>query len=381
MNGLERRLRRIDGFQQRHTIPGLLFALTKKYGDDNAGALGVQLTYALFVTVFPLLLLLITVLGIVLADDPGDRHRVVTSAFGEFPIVGSALAHNIHALKRSSVFGLVVGLVGLLYGTTNLAQAGLYSMEQVWNIPGAARPNVVKRMARSLTFLAVLAVGLVLGTALAGFGTFGRHNAVLGLLGELLAALVNVALYLAAFRVLTPRQVSTRLLLPGVVLGGIGWTVLQAVGGYVVGHDLKGASAVYGLFGLVLGLIAWISLGVQLTLYAAELNTVLHHRLWPRSMIQPPLTRADQLSLALQATENQRRPEQRVSSRFTVAPMTQDEYRANDYRQRQDGEGLVHRAPDDSSRIGELDAAGPPRQGGPSDRSGPRPGGDRVGSD
>jgi hypothetical protein len=93
----------------------------------------------------------------------------------------------------------------------------------------------------------------------------------------------------------------------------------------------------YGTFGLVLGLMAWIFLGAQLTLYAAEINTVRERHLWPRSLVQPPLTEADQKSLSLQATENQRRPEQVVESRFLEAPMDQDEYRARGYRTQPEG--------------------------------------------
>ncbi len=321
--------------------------MTKKFGDDNAGALTVQITYSLFVTIFPLLLLLITILSIVLSNDPADRQRVLNSAFGQFPIVGQQLAHNIHAMRRSSVIGLVIGIVGLVYGSTGLAQSGLYAMAQVWNIPSAVRPNYVTRMTRSLIFLVVLAVGLIVTTALAGFGTFGRHNFVLGIAGEVLAALLNIGLYLAAFRALTPRQIATRLLLPGTVVGGIAWTILQSFGSYVVGHDLKGASAFYGVFGLVLGLIAWIYLAAEVTIYSAELNTVLFHHLWPRGMVQPPLTEADQRSLALQATQNQRRPEQIVETRFTSGPMTQDEYRANNYVQDASRTGVERREPDD----------------------------------
>ncbi|MGH9292463.1 MAG: YihY/virulence factor BrkB family protein [Acidimicrobiales bacterium] len=320
-------LRRIDAFQQRHTASSFLFGVVKKFGDDNAGALAAQLTYTFFLTIFPLLLLLVTILGFVLAGDPSARQRVLNSAFGEFPIVGQQLAHNIHELRRNSAFGFVVGIVGLVYGSTGLAQTGLYSMEQIWDIPSAVRPNFVTRMARSLLFLVVLGIGLILTTALAGFGTFGRHNLWLGVVGEILAFVVNLGLYLAAFRTLTPKQVTTRSLLPGVVVGAVAWTILQAVGGYVVGHDLKGASAVYGTFGLVLGLIAWISLGVTITLYAAEMNAVVFHRLWPRGLIQPPLTEADQRSLAMQVTETRRRPEQVVSTWFRTRPMLQDEYR------------------------------------------------------
>jgi uncharacterized BrkB/YihY/UPF0761 family membrane protein len=342
---VEGTMRRIDGFQQRHLIPSFVLGVIKKYGDDNAGNLVVQVTYALFVTVFPLLLLLVTVLGTVLADDPAARARVLHSAVGQFPIIGQQLAHNIHAIKRSSVLALIVSVLGLIYGSTGLAQAGLFSMAEIWNIPSAVRPGYLARMARALVFLVVLAVGLVLTTALAGFGTFGRHDVWLGVLGEVLAALVNVALYLAAFRTLTPHQVRTRALIPGVIVGGIAWTILQAVGSYVVGHDLKGASALYGFFGLVLGLMAWIYLGAEVTIYSAEVNTVLHHRLWPRGLVHPPLTDADQRSLAFQVMEERQRPEQDVSTRFHGAPMTQDEFKEHGNAVDSDSEGIERHSP------------------------------------
>jgi YihY family inner membrane protein len=338
-------VRRIDAIQQRHLIPSFVVGVIKKFGDDNAGNLTIQLTYTMFVTVFPLLLLLVTILGIVLADDPADRARVLHSALGQFPVIGQQLGHNIHAIKRSSTLGLVFGIVGLVYGSTALAQAGLFAMEQIWNLPAAARPSYASRMVRAGIFLVVLALGLILTTTLAGFGTFGKHNFWLGVAGEVVAVIVNVALFLAAFRTLTPSQVETRSLIPGVIIGGVMWTVLQAVGGYVVGHDLKGASALYGLFGLVLGLVAWIYLGAEITIYAAEINTVLHHRLWPRGIIHPPLTEADQRSFAFQVTEYQQRPEQEVITRFRDRPMTQDEYREHGYKGDRGEPGIERQVP------------------------------------
>jgi YihY family inner membrane protein len=345
VNVTQRLLRRVDGFQQRHVVPSFVVGVFLKYGDDNAGNLAVQLTYAMFVTVFPLLLLLVTIMGIVLANDPGERVRVLHTALGQFPIIGQQIGHNLHAIKRSSVFGLVFGILGLVYGSTGLAQSGLFAMEQIWDIPAAARPNFLTRMLRAGIFLAVLAVGLILTTSLAGFGTFGQHRLWLGVIGELLAVVINVALYLAAFRTLTPHQISTRSLIPGVITGGIAWTILQAAGGYVVGHDLKGASALYGLFGIVLGLVAWIYLGAEVTLYAAEINVVLHGRLWPRGLVRPPLTEADQRSLASQVTEDQRRPEQVVSTRFRGRPMTQEEYRERGYEGDDETPGIERESP------------------------------------
>ena len=66
----------------------------------------------------------------------------------------------------------------------------------------------------------------------------------------------------------------------------------------------------------MLGLLAWIYLATEVTVYSAELNVVLARRLWPRSIVQPPLTEADRASMALQALQNQRRPEQHVEVTF-----------------------------------------------------------------
>jgi len=64
---------------------------------------------------------LLTVLNIVLAGDPGTRKALLNSALGQFPVIGSQLGHNIHGLQRSSVIGLVIGLLGLLWGSAGLA--------------------------------------------------------------------------------------------------------------------------------------------------------------------------------------------------------------------------------------------------------------------
>src|SRR5271165_4866752 len=110
MNVFERGVRRVDAFQQRHVPAAFAVGLSKKFGDDNGGALVARLTFAVFTTIFPLLLL-VTVLALVLSGNPSLRHTVLSSAYGEFPVVGSQLGNNIHAIKRNSAFGLAVGIV------------------------------------------------------------------------------------------------------------------------------------------------------------------------------------------------------------------------------------------------------------------------------
>jgi hypothetical protein len=81
-------------------------------------------------------------------------------------------------------------------------------------------------------------------------------------------------------------------------------------------HHFLHSDSAYGIFATVLGLLAWIYLATEITVYSAEINVVVARRLWPRSIVQPPLTEADRASMALQALQNQRRAEQKIEVTF-----------------------------------------------------------------
>ena len=119
---------------------------------------------------------------------------------------------------------------------------------------------------------------------------------------------------------LTPPAVPTRPLVPGAVGAGAGWTLLQALGGYLVAHNLRHASQLYGFFGIVLGLLSFLALAATITLYAAEAGVVWNRHLWPRSLLQPPLTDADERVLSAIAEQEERRPEQTVEISSATSP-------------------------------------------------------------
>ncbi len=319
MNPVERAIRRVDATQQRYRPTAFVFGVIKKYGDDNGGVLVSNLAYSAFVSIFPLLLVLVTILGLAASVDASFRTEVLNAVAGQVPLIGHTLTGNVHQLKRSSVIGLIVGFVGLVWGSAGLAQAGLFTMGQVWNLPGPARPGYVQRLGRAGLFLCLLGGGVIVTTGLASLNTYYLKGFWLVLPAEVLAAAFNVGMYTGAFRVLTPKGVPTRRLMPGAITGGILWTVLQILGTYLIHHYLH-SDSVYGVFGTVLGLLAWIYLAVEITVYSAEINVVLTRRLWPRAIVQPPLTEADRSSMALQALQNQRRPEQHVEVTFDDRP-------------------------------------------------------------
>ena len=237
---------------------------------------------------------------------------------GQFPVISHQLS-GVHQLRRSSYVGLVVGLLAALWGSSGLAQSGMFAMSQVWNLPGPDRPGYWQRLGRA---------GLLPARARC---RCGRHDAADQLRN------VRQQLSLADSGGRAPRRgrqrgdvhhwlprpdpktVPIRQLLPGAILAGLGWTVLLAIGTQLVHHYLH-SDSVYGIFAIVLSLVAWIYLIVEITIYAAEVNVVLARRLWPRSVVQPPLTRADRHALALQPLAEQRRDEQQVAVSYADLP-------------------------------------------------------------
>jgi YihY family inner membrane protein len=317
MNVAERAVRRIDRFQQTHAPIAFGFGVVKKFGDDRGPGLCALLTYYGFMSLFPLLLVLTTILGFV--GNARIEQSVIGTTLKQFPVVGQQIGRDAsHPLHGSGV-GLALGLLGLVYGALGSAQAVQHAMAQVWNVPGVIRPGFVPRMARCLGLFLVLATGMALSAFASGIATVTDQAFVSRALGIVVSGVVNVALYLVVFRIVTPRSIPSRDLRAGAVVGGIGYTILLAFGTALVQHQLRHAEAVYGQFAFVLGIIGWLYLVFQLTLYAAEIDVVRARRLWPRSIVQPPLTNADERVLHDVAHQEQRRPEERVGVGFELA--------------------------------------------------------------
>ncbi|MEZ0109617.1 membrane protein [Catenulispora sp. EB89] len=287
--------RRIDTFQQRRRWLAFPAAVWRKLSDDQVGNLTGLLTFYAFVSLFPLLLLLVTVLGFALRHDPALQQWVLRSALADFPVIGDQLRGNIHALGRGPV-GLVVGLTGSLLGARGLANAAQNVLNRMWAVPYNRRPGFPWSWLRSYAFIAVVGVGMAVTTLVADLAAgLGSGPLALGVrLAALLAAVaIGTLTYWLALRLAIAAEVPGGQLWTGAVIGAVGWQILQAVGGYYVTHQLRHASTLYGAFGLVLGLIAWLYLQARVTLYAVEVDVVRARKLWPRSLFPPPTTAGD----------------------------------------------------------------------------------------
>jgi membrane protein len=312
MTMLKRMLRRMDAWQQRNRVAAVSYAVIRKFGDDDANLWVVALGWYGFTAVYPLLLVVVTVLGYVGVASLG--HGIVDTLH-QFPVIGSDFnpargSSNLHG----NVVALVVGCGGLLYGAQGVTQTAEQAMSRVWNTPPVERPGFVPRFFRSLAGLAIIATAFIANAFVDPFITGRGHSPVLRI-ALLVAALVgNVVLYFAAFWTLTPPDEARRKFLPGAVLAGIAFTALTTAGSSLIQSQLRHANNTYGAFASVIGVVTYLFLLAKVTLYAAELNPVLAHRLWPRALPTQPPTRADNEVLRALTHEERRRPDQIVAS-------------------------------------------------------------------
>ena len=319
-----RLVERLDSFQRRHPAAGLPIAVVYKFVDDQGGYLAALIAYYGFLSLFPLLLLLSTILSFALAGDAHLQQQVLNSALGQFPLVGAQLRDR-HGISGSGV-GVAVGIVGTLYGGLGVAQAAQNAMNTVWRVPRNQRPNPLAARGRGLLLLVVVGASTVATTVLSALGaSAGAFGASIGIAvrAALVVAslLINSAVFTIAFRIATARHLAVRDTVPGAVTAAVAWQVLQSFGTAYVGHVVKNATVANSVFALVLGLIAWLYLEAVVVVLAAEYNAVRSLHLYPRALLTPftdnvDLTPADETAYTEQAAAQRAKGFERVSVTF-----------------------------------------------------------------
>jgi membrane protein len=320
---------RADAYQRRHRWAGLPLAVLYKFADDQGTYLAAQITYYGFVALFPLLLLLSTFLGYALHGNPHLQRQVLDSALAQFPVVGDQIATNIRSF-HGSVAGLVIGILGCVYGGLGIVQSVQNTLNKVWGVPRNSRLNPVRARLRSLLLLVIGGGSVLLTTVLSALGAAAdAYGASLGgsvrTLVTVAAIALNVTLFIVAFRILTARPVTIREIRAGAIAAAVIWQALQLTLALLLGHKLKGATATYGLFALVLGLLAWIYLGAITTVICAEFNAVRAGQLWPRALLTPftdnvELTPADQRAYTSYAKTERHKSFENIDVSFGKPP-------------------------------------------------------------
>jgi membrane protein len=308
---MQRVLRRADAAQRKRPALAFPFAVAKKFGDDRGGQMAALIAYFGFFSLFPLLLVFVTVAAFAIQDDQALRQRLLDTILDKFPVVGPSVSANIGSITGSP-WALGVGLVLALWSGTRVVTSIQWALDDVWDVPRAERASLPGRILRALVMLVIFGGAIVASTILTAIDG--------GLLLEAVSLVGTVALsacmFAFAYRVLTVARISWRDVLPGAILAALAWTLMLMLGTWIVDRYVSQAKAIYGVFAIVIGLLAWIALFAQLFLLAAEVNVVRARRLWPRSLTDPASAPPDREVLADQAREERAAPEERVEVRF-----------------------------------------------------------------
>jgi YihY family inner membrane protein len=312
---VQRVVRAVDRVQQRSKPIGFVVGIFKKYGDDRGGQLAAQLAFSAFLSFFPLMLVVVTVTSFLAHRSPNLAEQIRTSAIAEFPVVGAELTKNEQALKGSGL-GLVVGFLLLLWAGFGFTQALQDAFLEVWHVPHKDRPAFLVRLKRGVLVISMLIFEVLASVVLGFLGSLITNSRLAGALGLLGGLVITLTVYSMVFWMLSPRSTPVSDLMPGVALAALGWQALQTVGVRLISSQLRRSSELYGTIGAALGLIGFLVLTSQFLVYALELCTVRTYRLWPRSLVQPPLTHADQSVLVLLAKQEERWPEESVTIAF-----------------------------------------------------------------
>ncbi len=245
----------------------------ERFSEIHGGSLAAAVTLASFLSLFPLVIVAIAVVGFFASTTP-DLSDEVAGFLGLTPTgtAAGALDTAIGTAEESRAAASIVGFVGLLWSALGLVAALQYAYGAVWQVTGRGLKDKV------------LALAWFVGAALV-FVTSFAVTAVLGFLPPLFAPLnlvvgigVSFGLFLWTAKVLCNRDVGWRPLIPGAVLGAVGLELLKVVGGIYVPRAVASSSALYGSIGIVFAILAWLLFFGRLIVYSATLNVVLWER-------------------------------------------------------------------------------------------------------
>jgi YihY family inner membrane protein len=250
----------IDGFIRHKT--GRHAALLAHYG---------------FLSVFPLLAVMTTILGFVLENASGLRTRIVDSAFSNLPFIGEQIQQDPSQIHGNALV-LIAGLATAFWAGTKCFVAAQNGMNDIWEVPERDRPSLARSRGRALIAIGVVGLAQVASATVTGIVAISGVSWLNRILLVIAAIAINIGVLLEAYRVLTARALNRRQLLPGAIGAGIGFSVLQLIGTTIVQRAIRSSTPVYGNFATVIALLSWLTMHAVVALLGVEANAALDRR-------------------------------------------------------------------------------------------------------
>jgi membrane protein len=252
---------------ERLPVIGGVLHVHNRYGELKGNNLAAAVAFQSFLSLFPLLLVIVAGIGLFAANDETVGADIVRQ-LGLQGDAADIVTDAVETAATSPATAGPIGLAGLLWSGLGLVNALQYSMDQVW--------QVEERGMRDKLF----GLGWLIGAAMLFVGASAITTALNWLpgfitpLGVVVGIAVNLALWLWSFKVLPNRELPLRALIPGAVLGALGLEAMKFIGAFYLPRMVADSSALYGSIGIVFAVLAWLLVFSRLVLYATVLNVV-----------------------------------------------------------------------------------------------------------
>ncbi|MDB5168775.1 MAG: putative ribonuclease [Candidatus Saccharibacteria bacterium] len=294
MNAYDKTLQKLDRVQREHFTLSFLYAVVKKYGEDRAGTQAALLTYYGFLSLFPLLLVLTTVLGTITNSHSELQRTVIDSITSYFPGLGTQLSQHVHTLHRAGL-ALIVGLLFTFYGTRGVADAFQNGVNDIWSVPRDHRTGFPLSIVKNLTLIIVGGIGFSAASIISTYAAaFANQQLEFKLLSGVISVFILFWVFLLLIKLSLPGHIRLKQIGYGAATAAILLVVVQTCGGLILTHVLKNLDALYSSFSIALGLLFWIYLQAQVMYFSVEVATVEAQKLWPRSLSGKNCTVADE---------------------------------------------------------------------------------------
>src|SRR6476646_8231939 len=133
---IDRVAERIDHVQRRHPVFAFPFAVFKRYGEDNGGWTGALISYYGFFSLFPFLVVLVTIATWVLGDRPDLLQKVLVALWSNVPFAAGLQANVEEEVRTIQASGwvMLISVIVTLWGALGVVRVLQDAVNTVWGV-------------------------------------------------------------------------------------------------------------------------------------------------------------------------------------------------------------------------------------------------------
>lgn len=265
-------------------------AVLESFAKDNGGLVAAAVSFYVFLSLIPILLIAVAVAGYVLGSPEQSQDVVVgwVERYGLTQEAGEQITSIVREVIAGRGAATGISLVILFWTVTTAVSNLERAINVAWNVE-QARGFAMRRLI-ALAVCGVVAALLALSfAATAGLKLVKSVDAVIlgtspaswpwiwDLAGFAVPVLITIAAFTLIYKIMPNTAVPTHVALTGGLFAGVLWEAAKHALSYYV-NNFVDYSRVYGSLGGVILLLVWINYSALVTMLGAEVASVADGR-------------------------------------------------------------------------------------------------------